>query len=314
VLRELGAPPAKGLVRSTGSSRNARRRRAILALLILASFTLITLDARRTPTSPVDPLRDVAASVFGPLESGASSAVEPVDQMRERLADVDRLSAENDRLHRENAELVARLRSTEYTRNRAAELDRLLRVAGIGGYTITPARVIAVGGAQSFSHTVTIDAGLADGVKADMTVLTGEGLVGRVVRSGGSTATVLLLSDRMSTVGGRLERSMALGFVSGRGQLGSGSRLDLRLLDLDARPAVGDRLVTWGSRGNAPYVAGVPIGTVVSVGSTPGTLGSTAEVVPFVDPTRIDTVGVVVGPPARNPRDAVLPPKPKAAR
>lgn len=281
----------------------------MLVLLVLASFTLITLDARRTPTSPVDPLRDAAASVFGPLESGASTATQPIDELRERLSDVDRLSRENERLARENADLVAQLRTSEYTRNRAAELDRLLRVAGLGGYTVAPARVIAVGGAQSFSHTVTIDAGLADGVKADMTVLTGEGLVGRVIQSSGSTATVLLLSDRMSTVGGRLENSMALGFVSGRGQLGSDARLDLRLLDLKARPAAGDRLVTWGSRGNAPYVAGVPIGTVISVSSTPGTLGSTALVRPFVDPTRIDTVGVVVGPPARNPRDTLLPPK-----
>ena len=286
----------------------------MLALLVLASFTLITLDARRTPTSPVDPLRDVAAGVFGPLESTASSAVQPVGEVRERLADVEHLTRDNERLLKENAELLAQLRTGEYARNRAAELDGLLRVAGLGRFTITPARVIAVGGAQSFSHTVTIDAGLADGVKPDMTVINGDGLVGRVVRAAQGSATVLLLGDRMSTVGGRLEKSMALGFVSGRGQLGSGARLDLLLVDLEARPAVGDRLVTWGSRGNAPYVAGVPIGAVTSVGSTPGTLGSSAVVQPFVDPTRIDTVGVVVGPPARNPRDAVLPPKPAGDR
>jgi rod shape-determining protein MreC len=294
-------------MRSVGPARTVRRRRTVLVLLVLASCTLIVLDARRSPTSPVDPLRSAAAAVFGPLESGATSAIEPVDDLRDRFGDVEQLRAENERLAAENARLTGELRGAGYLRARSAELDKLLKVAGAGGYTVAPARVVAIGGAQSFSQTVTIDAGTADGVKPDMTVLNGDGLVGRVVRATGSTATVLLLTDRQSGVGGRLERTMALGFVTGRGELGSGGQLDYKLVDLKARPKVGDRLVTWGSRGNAPYVPGVPIGTVVSVTPVHGTLGSTAVVRPFVDPTRIDTVGVVVGPPARNPRDAVLP-------
>jgi rod shape-determining protein MreC len=280
----------------------------VLALLILASFALITLDARRSPSSPVEPLRTAAAAVFGPLESGATSAVEPVQSLRDRFGEMDRLTKENERLEAENGALNSQLRTNEYARRRAAELDRMLKVAGLGGYTITPARVIAIGAAQSFSRTVTIDAGTADGVRADMTVLNGDGLVGRVVRAGPDSATVLLITDAGSTVGGRLESTSSLGFVTGDGDVGSGAALEFRLVDLRAKPAVGDRLVTWGSRGNAPYVAGVPIGEVVSAGPAQGTFGSTAVVRPYVDATRLDTVGVVVGPPARNPRDAVLPP------
>jgi len=309
VLRELGAPPTKGVVRSTGVPRELRRRRTVLALVILASFTLITLDARRSPSSPIDPLRNAAASVFGPLESGATSAVEPVNGLRDRFAEMDRLVAENQRLTEENAALNGQLRSAEYARQRAAELDRLLKVAGLGGYTVAPARVIGIGAAQTFTRTVTIDAGTADGVRADMTVLNGDGLVGRVVRATEGTATVLLLTDAGSTVGGRLERTMSLGFLSGRGQVGSGAVLDFALVDVRAQPKPGDRLVTWGSRGSAPYVAGVPIGEVISVGAFQGTFGSTAVVRPYVDASRLDTVGVVVGPPARDPRDAVLPPR-----
>ena len=66
----------------------------------------------------------------------------------------------------------------------------MLQVAGLGGYTIAPARVIAIGPAQSFSRTVTIDAGTADGVRADMTVLNGDGLVGRVVETDPLTSIV----------------------------------------------------------------------------------------------------------------------------
>jgi rod shape-determining protein MreC len=304
MLKDLGTP-AKGLVRAAGLPREIRRRRIVLALLVLASIALITLDARRSPGSPVDPLRKAAAAVFGPLESGATSARQPVDDLRSRFADLDRLTAENERLKAENERLTAELRTTDYVRNRAAELDRLLKVAP--DYKVTPARVVAIGSAQGFNQTVTIDAGTADGVRPDMTVLNGEGLVGRVVRATAATATVLLLGDRNSTVGGRLNSTMALGFVSGRGEVGSSAGLDYKLVDLLARPKVGDRIVTWGSRGNAPYVPGVPIGTVTAVGRVQGTIGSAAVIKPYVDPSRIDTVGVVTGPLARVPRTTVSP-------
>jgi rod shape-determining protein MreC len=306
MLKDLGTP-ARGLVRSAGLPREIRRRRTVLVLVILASFTLIVLDARRSAGSPVEPLRHAAATVFGPLESTATNARQPVDNLRDRFAEVDTLKAENEKLQAENEKLTGELRTTDYARNRADELDRLLKVAPT--YTVTPARVIGLGSAQSFNHTVTIDAGTADGVRPDMTVLNGDGLVGRVVRTTQATATVLLIGDRNSTVGGRLNSTMALGFVSGRGEVGSSAALDYKLVDLKARPKVGDRIVTWGSSGNAPYVPGVPIGEVTSVTSVQGALGSTALVKPFVDPTRLDLVGVVTGPPARAPRAAVSPEK-----
>jgi rod shape-determining protein MreC len=304
MLKDLGTP-AKGLVRSAGLPRDIRRRRAILLLVVLASFTLIVLDARRSSGSPVEPLRDAAASVFGPLESRATSARQPVDNLRDRFAEVDKLKAENEKLKAENEKLNSELQTTDYARNRAAELDGLLKVAP--AYKVTPARVIGIGSAQSFNQTVTIDAGTADGVRRDMTVLNGDGLIGRVVRATEGTATVLLIGDRNSTVGGRLNSTMALGFVSGRGEIAG--TLDYKLVDLKARPKVGDRIVTWGSAGNAPYVPGVPIGVVTSVTPNQGALGSTAEVKPFVDPSSIDTVGVVTGPPARAPRTTVSPEK-----
>ncbi len=302
MLKDLGTP-ARGLVRAAGLPREIRRRRTVLVLVILASLTLIVLDARRSAGSPVDPLRHAAAAVFGPLESGATSARQPVDNLRDRFAEVDTLKAENEKLQAENEKLTEELRTTDYARNRAAELDRLLKVAPT--YTVTPARVIGIGSAQSFNHTVTIDAGTADGVRPDMTVLNGDGLVGRVVRATDATATVLLIGDRNSTVGGRLNSTLALGFLSGRGE--TSGTMDYKLVDLRARPKVGDRIVTWGSKGNAPYVPGVPIGTVTTVTPNQGTLGSTATVKPFVDPTRIDTVGVVTGPPARPPRGTITP-------
>jgi rod shape-determining protein MreC len=172
-----------------------------------------------------------------------------------------------------------------------------------------PAQVIAIGSAQTFSWTVTIDAGTRDGVHADMTVLDGDGLVGRVKTAGPSTATVLLAVDPESSVGVRLEGSMEVGFTTGQG-IGDDGALDLRLLDGQSTVAPRDRLVTFGSQGDTPYVPGVPVGVVRSVQGSPGSQTRTAVVEPYVDFTALDLVGVVVEPPRTDPRDAVLPPRP----
>ena len=50
-----------------------------------------------------------------------------------------------------------------------------------------------------------------------MTVLNGDGLVGRVKTVGPTTSTVLLAVDPESSVGVRLEGSMEVGFTTGQG-------------------------------------------------------------------------------------------------
>jgi rod shape-determining protein MreC len=219
--------------------------------------------------------------------------------------------ADADRLAEQNKALRSRLRTSALDRSRAQELDDLLKVAGAGRYRIVPARVIAIGAAQTFSWTVTLDAGSKDGIRPDMTVLDGDGLVGRVKTVGPSTSTVLLAVDPESTIGVRLEGSMEVGFTTGQGVRDRGD-LDLRLLDGQSSVAPGDRLVTFGSQGDTPYVPGVPVGRVVTVSGSPGSQTRTAVVAPYVDFTSLDLVGVVVEPPRKDPRDSVLPPKPAA--
>ena len=211
------------------------------------------------------------------------------------------------RLKQQNQELKRRLRTGALDRHRAQELDDLLHLAGAGRYKIVPARVIAIGTAQTFSWTVTLDAGSRDGLRPDMTVLNGDGLVGRVKTVGPSTATVLLAVDPESSVGVRLESTMEVGFTTGHG---AHHDLDLQLLDGQSTVERGDRLVTFGSQGDMPYVPGVPVGSVVSVTGTPGSQTRSAVVSPYVDFTSLDLVGVVVEPPRADPRDAVLPPRP----
>lgn len=276
-------------------------------LLIAVAFALITVDIRGGQDSPVDGARRAAATVFGPIENGVSSAVDPVGDAVSAVRDSgerhDRLAV----LEKENAALKAKLGSDDRNRSRLTQLDKMLKVAGEGQYGIKGAQVIAIGAAQSFSWTVTIDIGANDGIKRDMTVLNGNGLVGRVTTVGPDTATVLLANDPDFTVGTRMEGNDELGFASGEGD----GPLRVELLNGKAEVQKGDRLVTFGSQADKPFVPGVPVGVVSRVDPSGGGLTRTLYVTPYVNFTKLDIVGVVVEAPKKDPRDTVLPAKSK---
>jgi len=274
-------------------------------LLVLASLAVITLDARGGTRSPLEPVRSAVGDVLGPVETGSAAAVRPFTAVPDFFTTTNRMRRDLARLKAENSGLRTQLAGTAVARNRAAELDGLLSTARSTGYALVPARVVAMGPAQSFSRTVTIDAGTSSGVHPDLTVLNNDGLVGRVVRADRSTSTVLLLADQQSVVGGRLGSSMEIGFLRGRGQLGRAARLDLELVDDSVSPARNDAVVTWGSKGGTPYVAGIPIGRVSSVYSTPRQQSLHAVITPMVDFTSLDLVGVVVDQHTRSDRAVI---------
>ena len=272
-------------------------RRSLVVSLVLTCVTLMTVDHATADGSPLEPLRRLVGEVYGPIQAGADAVVSPflngpgwVRSQRSLASDIDRLEAENARMRGE-------LAATDYDRNRLAEYDGLTAAAEQIGYALVPARVIGIGPAQSFTQTVTIDAGTRAGLRPDLTVVNADGLVGRVVRVTSSTATVLLVVDEDSTVGGRIGQSMKVGFLHGRGDvggLGDDARLDLELVDQATVPQRGDAVVTWGSDRGAPYVSGVPVGRVDSVFSSLRETTQRAVITPYVDFGALDLVGVVV--------------------
>jgi rod shape-determining protein MreC len=271
-----------------------RRSRTVAGLLVLASVTIVTLDSSAA-ASPLQPVRDAVAAVFGPIEDGAASALRPITAIPDHFQTVDSLRDENARLAQANQELSARLEAAQAAQNRSDEISGIASMVDASGFDVVAAQVVGVGPAQSFSRTVTIDAGIEEGVVPDLTVINADGLVGRVVNATRDTATVLLIADAKSTVGGRLGESMELGFLAGDGDISGDGSLELSLVDHTIAPRIGDNVVTWGSRNDAPYVAGVPIGTVVAVHSSPAELTQTATVKPFVEFTSLDVVAVVTG-------------------
>jgi rod shape-determining protein MreC len=280
--------------RRSGPPTPEQRARRAFGLLVLACLTLITLDARAGADSPLDPLRTAVGNVVGPVETATATAFRPFTDVSDAFRTNDGLRKDIARLEAENADLTGRLAATPIDQKRLAELDGLTRTVADTGYSLVAARVVAVGAMQSFSRTVTIDAGTSSGIKKDMTVLNNDGLVGRVVAANRSTATVLLIVDTGSVVGGRLGTNLEIGFLRGRGSAGNTGRLDLDLVDNSVTPSKDDVVVTWGSKDGVPYVAGIPIGRVESVVSSPRQSSRLAVIKPFVDFTALDVVGVVV--------------------
>jgi len=280
----------------------SQRTRILLTVLLVASLTFVILDLRGG-RGPFASLQTLVSSTVGGLERAGATVVSPVTSINQWWGtwgdQRDRLR----QLQEENLALRSLVVRSAEDRARANALDALLGVAGAGQYRIVPAEVIAVGPKQEFAWTVTIDAGSRDGIEKDMSVINGDGLVGRVQSVNRNSSTVVLITDATVSVGARIAGSEEVGILSGTGRQDS---LEFQVLDPLAELRTGDALVSFGSRGGRPYAPGIPIGEVVGVSGTAGQLARVATVQPFVDVSTLTIVGVVVRPPREDPRDSVL--------
>jgi rod shape-determining protein MreC len=287
--------------------QDTRRVRLVLGVLLIAAVALITVDFRDGGSSPG---RGVGAAVFGPVERLTNDVTSPVSSLFDWVTGGPSAASKIAALQKANAQLRAELSTAQLSQTDEAQLSSLLQLTGRGGYRIVAASVIAAG--EDYANLVTLDVGSRDGVHAQETVLNGDGLVGTVTQVSRDTSTVLLATDASSVAGARMAGSDQIGAVTGTGKSLSGPYLlRLQLFDANATLQTGQSLVTFGSVKDVPYVPGVPIGQVMTVQGHAGSLTQTALVKPFVDFTSLGVVGVVIGGPAQNPRDSVLPPSPK---
>lgn len=284
--------------------RDTRRSRIILAILVLLSITLIVFDLRGGDSGPTRPLRVAGETVLGSAERAMAGVVLPVRGLLESLGGLNEADQRIAALEADNARLRAELDTIANDRARVADLEALLGLVSVNDYDAVPAQVIAVGPAQGFAWTVTIDAGSRDGVERDMSVISGAGLVGRTIDVGPTTSTVLLVVDATSSVGGRLAGTSQIGIVSGTGRQDA---LTMQLLDPLAAVDVGDVVVSFGSEGGRPYAPGIPIGTVAQMRGTEGQLTRSAILVPYADVSRLDIVGVILRAPETAPRSTLAP-------
>jgi rod shape-determining protein MreC len=267
-------------------TRPSRRRLALA--LVTATAVLLVLDLAGAPGA--SQVRAAGAVVFGPLETVAGARPGPRTDPAGPAGDRVRTSVESAvRDHRVSG---------------ASRLADLLASAQARGAPLVPARVVAVraDGASGPSRA-TVDAGSRDGVTEGLTVVSADGLVGRVVSVAPWTADVLLLGAADATVGVRVGQAGTLGAVTGAAgpRPRPAGQLALTLVQRGS-VAVGDQVRTLGSAGGRPFQPGITVGTVTAVDPGRGQLAPTAAITPAVDVTTLDVVGVLLGAPRSTPR------------
>ena len=155
-----------------------------------------------------------------------------------------------------------KLKNTRAAANESARLKGLLNLKEKTGYDFIPARVIARDPSAWF-NTITISAGSSSGIELNMPVVTGSGIIGRVVALSPWTAQVMLITDEQAAAGavvGQLGQSSALGSVRGVGKSGL---VEMRYVSGLEKVEAGDYVLTTGQDGI--YPVGLNVGEVVEV-------------------------------------------------
>jgi rod shape-determining protein MreC len=273
--------------------RRARSTRLLLIALLLTSLVTITVDSRSGDRGPLAALGRLGLSIVTPLQEGVSAAVRPIGSFFSNVFRAGSLRSENEQLQQTIAQLRTQLQEIAQLRRERDELFRQVQLTEAIGVEGFGARVVA-DCPSNFEWCATVDKGTEDGVYDDMPVISGSGLVGRVVTTAPYAATVMLITDPDSLVTARLAES---GEVF---QLQGNREEDLRslLIEADVEVQPGEQVVTSGYHlGEGTEVGifppGIPIGEVSVVENDPANLQRVVYVRPYVDFTRLDLVSMV---------------------
>jgi rod shape-determining protein MreC len=281
------------------------RSRLLLIILIVTSLFLITLDLRGVKI--LDGVRSGTQNVLSPFQKAGSTVVSPFRDFFDDVTHLGRTRNEIEKLKADNARLRNQLLQRKSADAELEQLKSVLDLAGRAGYKVLAARVISQGASTSFTQTITIDAGTTSGVRQNMTVVSGEGLVGVVKESYLNSALIMLATDPDFKVGVRVAGTQQIGILSGRGS----KRAELQLLDNQKIVKVGDVLLARGSTNNRPFVPGIPVGIISAVDSTAGSIAQTATVMLYPNFSALGVVSVVLSAGKNNPGDALVPAAPQ---
>jgi rod shape-determining protein MreC len=281
--------------------RRTARDRVFIAILVLSTITVLTLDFR---TGILDGVAGTTGQVVGVFQSGLRAFVRPFQAVVDSVGDLGRLRGENARLRAENNRLRQEAETYSDVQRENGRIRTLLQLEGSAGVRAVHARVIGAS-LSGLERSATIDKGRSSGIVPDRAVLSNEGLVGRILSAGRNTAKVSLLTDAQSAVGVRIGESGETGLARGTG----GRNLELELVSRAAldQGAVqpGDQVVTSGYQGGI-FPPGLPVGRVERVTLAPRGTSYTISVRPYVRFSQLDVLGVAVG------SAEVIAPKPTA--
>ena len=276
--------------------KQVRRRRAVLTLLIIGSFLLLTITYGHSSGG----LQRGVSTIFSPLQSVADRALKPARDLVGWFDKTFDARGENSRLE---AELVTTRRQAvagqealqeNVQLRKLVELDRGPALAE-SAYEPVTGRVIARS-PTVWHSAVTIDVGSGDGVRVDDPVISGDGLVGRIASTQGGSAQVTLITDHASAVSAKVIPGGVQGVM--RPNVGDPEDLILDFIDSTKEVHGGQTVVTsgWRAQGLASlFPPGLPVGEVTSASIVEREANQQVHLRPFADIANLDLVQVLTG-------------------
>ena len=264
-----------------------RRPRFTIAVMVLLSITVLTIDGKNLPV--VRDVRRGAVQVLSPVEDLFSSITRPVRSFFGGDGDVrtenDRLRAELEQLRAEritDADVVERLRQLE-----AQEHVSYLEASKLPTET---ARLVSGPFSNFETYTTLIDKGTGSGLSVGNPVVTNGGLIGRIASVSTDRSVVQLLTDPDLRLGIRIAETQVLG--DGRGAGADQPFIVDHGISLTAQIVEGQSVITSGlSRAIMP--PGIPIGAVAKVTRDQSNQTQILEVAPGADFSTLNVVQVI---------------------
>ncbi|RRD94022.1 rod shape-determining protein MreC [Clostridiales bacterium COT073_COT-073] len=235
----------------------------------------------------------VISFVVTPVQKISSQVSAGLNRSWEGMKDVQTLEAENEQLKKEIDTLRYEKKLLEQEKN---ELDRLRELYQLdkrhADYPKTGARVIGKNPGNWY-ETFIIDKGAKHGMKVDMVVTAGGGLVGKIIQVRELDSTVISLIDELSGISSKILRTSDLCTVSGSKKLAQEGLALIEQIAEDTHLIIGDEIIT--SHLGKIYPPGILIGKVKDININPNKLSKTAILEPAVDFKHLEEVLVIIG-------------------
>ncbi len=274
--------------------KTVRRRRAVLALLVVLSLILLTAYFGEAHSGGLHSVQRGFLTVVSPIQNGANKALKPVRDLIGWFGDTLHAKGQRNELRKQVDKLRRQVIADEAEKHSYRELLSLYHLdnqLSIKDYRPVAATVVAKSPNIWYS-TVTIDKGEASGVRVNDPVINDEGLVGKVAQAASDGAQVTLITDSSVGVSARIGGGGATGIVQPK--VGDPNDLLLQYLPANTKANPGEYVVTSGtvsSPDDSLYPPGIPIGQVTSINEE--SAYRSVNVHPLADLHNLDVVQVL---------------------
>lgn len=261
-------------------------------LLIVTGICIIFIGLSLISDKTVGPLKWIADYTVIPMQKGINKAGMFLSDLTDNFETLEEMKKENKELQEKVDSLTMsnnRLQQDKYELDRLRELYKLDQ--NYSDYKKIGARVIGNNGSNWFS-TFTIDKGSEDGIKEDMNVMAGMGLVGIVTKVSPHSAEVRSIIDDQSNVSGMILSTSDTCIVRGDLKLMADGRLRFEQLENnDNEIKVGEQVIT--SHISSKYVQGILIGYISEISVDENNLTRSGYITPVVDFKKLQEVLVI---------------------